>query len=123
MSWFITVLKKYAVFSGRARRKEYWMYVLFYIIFLIVATILDNVLHTTIGNLPYGWIYSLYALALLIPTLAVAVRRLHDIGKSGWWLLIGLVPFIGGIWLLVLYVRDSQPGDNAYGPNPKGIAA
>ena len=89
----------------------------------MVAMVLDRVLKTTIGNLGYGWIYSLYALAIIIPSLAVALRRLHDIGKSGWWILIALVPLIGAIWLLVLYVRDSQPGENQYGPNPKGVAA
>jgi uncharacterized membrane protein YhaH (DUF805 family) len=122
MSWYIAVLKKYAVFSGRARRKEYWMFVLFNLIFLAVATILDSVLKTNFERLPYGWIYTVYALAVVIPSLAVAIRRLHDIGKSGWWLLIALVPLIGSIWLLVLYVKDSQPGENQYGPNPKDIA-
>jgi uncharacterized membrane protein YhaH (DUF805 family) len=123
MSWYITVLKKYAVFSGRARRKEYWFFLLFNLIFLAVATILDSVLKLNFARQPYGWIYTLYTLAVLIPSLAVAIRRLHDVGKSGWWLLIALVPLIGAIWLLVLYVRDSQPGENAYGPNPKETTA
>jgi uncharacterized membrane protein YhaH (DUF805 family) len=123
MSWYITVLKKYAVFSGRARRKEYWMFLLFNLIFLAVAMAIDSLLKTNFEGMPYGWIYTLYALAVVIPSLAVAIRRLHDTGKSGWWYLIALVPLIGGIWLLVLFVRDSQPGDNAYGPNPKGVAA
>jgi uncharacterized membrane protein YhaH (DUF805 family) len=121
VSWYIAVLKKYAVFSGRARRKEYWMFVLFNLIFLAVATALDTVLKTNFEGLPYGWIYTVYALAILIPGLAVVIRRLHDIGKSGWWYLIALVPLIGGIWLLVLLVKDSQSGDNQYGPNPKGV--
>lgn len=119
MKWYLAVLKKYAVFSGRARRKEYWMFVLFNIIFSIVAVILDNVLGTAIENLGYGVIYILYGLAVLLPALAVTVRRLHDSGKSGWWIFISFVPFIGAIWLLVLLVMDSQSGKNQYGPNPK----
>lgn len=119
MNWYLTVLKKYAVFSGRARRKEYWMFVLFNIIFTIVAVILDNVLGTAIENVGYGLFYIVYGLAVIIPALAVTVRRLHDSGKSGWWIFISLVPIIGGIWLLVLLVMDSQAGTNQYGPNPK----
>lgn len=119
MNWYTSVLKKYAVFSGRARRKEYWMFFLFNVIFLIVALILDNVLGTTISGAGYGLFYFLYALAILLPSLAVGVRRLHDIGKSGWWFFIGLIPIIGGIWLLVLFCIEGTPGKNTYGPNPK----
>jgi uncharacterized membrane protein YhaH (DUF805 family) len=119
MHWYLSVLKQYAVFSGRARRKEYWMFVLFNLIFLIAALILDNVLGTAIENVGYGLFYILYSLAVLIPALAVAVRRLHDIGKSGWWLFISFIPLIGGIWLLVLLATDGQAGENKYGPNPK----
>ncbi|MTI94746.1 MAG: DUF805 domain-containing protein [Firmicutes bacterium] len=119
MSWYIAVLKKYADFNGRARRMEYWMFVLFNVIFAIVAAIIDQLLGT------YMVIYVLYMLAVLIPGLAVFVRRLHDIGKSGWWFFISLVPIIGGIWLLILLLTDSQPGTNEYGANPKetGVAA
>ncbi len=119
MNWYLQVFKKYADFGGRARRKEYWMFALFNMIFLIIATILDNILGTTMGGLPYGLFYAVYALAVLIPGLAVSVRRLHDVGKSGWMLLIALIPIIGGIWLLILFVTDSNFGTNAYGPNPK----
>lgn len=119
MNWYLAVLKKYAVFSGRARRKEYWMFVLFNIIFTIAAVILDNVLGTAIEDLGYGLFYILYGLAVLIPALAVTVRRLHDTGKSGWWIFIAFIPFIGAIWLLVLLVTDSQAGKNQYGTNPK----
>jgi len=119
MNWYLAVLKKYAVFSGRARRKEYWMFVLFNIIFTIVAVILDNVLGTAIEELGYGLFYIVYGLAVIIPALAVTVRRLHDTGKSGWWIFISLIPFIGAIWLIVLLATDSQPGANQYGPNPK----
>jgi len=119
MNWYLTVLKKYAVFSGRARRKEYWMFFLFNMIFLILAAILDNVFGTAIEGIGYGLFYILYGLAVLIPGLAVSVRRLHDVGKSGWMLFIALIPIIGAIWLLVLMVTDSNPGENKYGPNPK----
>ena len=123
MNWYLKVLKQYADFSGRARRKEYWMFALFNFIFLIVALILDNILGTTAGELPYGVFYFLYALVVLIPGLAVAVRRLHDVGKSGWMILIALIPIIGAIWLLVLMVTDGNPGENQYGPNPKEVIA
>ncbi len=119
MNWYIQVLKKYAVFSGRASRKEYWMFVLFNIIFAIVATILDNILGTTMEGVGYGLIYSLYMLAVLIPSIAVTVRRLHDTDRSGWWILIVLIPIIGWIWLLVLMILEGNAGDNKYGPSPK----
>jgi len=119
MNWYLKCLKQYTDFSGRARRKEYWMFTLFNLIFIIVAMILDNVLGLTAGELPYGVFYFLYALAVLIPGLAVAVRRLHDVGKSGWMILIALIPLIGAIWLLVLMLTDSNSGENQYGVNPK----
>jgi uncharacterized membrane protein YhaH (DUF805 family) len=114
MNWYIDAWKNYFTFTGRARRKAYWMFVLFNIIAAIVASIIDNVLGTG------GVIGGLYSLAVLIPGIALGVRRLHDIGKSGWWLLIALVPLIGFIVLIVFACTDSQPGDNEYGPNPKG---
>lgn len=114
MNYYIKALQNYANFSGRARRSEYWFFVLFNVLFSIAAFILDMI--TGIGI-----IGGLYALAMLIPGLAVAVRRLHDIGKSGWMYLIVLIPIVGGIWLLVLLFLDSQPGDNKYGPNPKSV--
>ena len=123
MNWYLAVVKNYAGFSGRARRKEYWMFALFNMIFIIVAMILDNILGLTVGELPYGVFYFLYALAVLIPGLAVSVRRLHDVGKSGWMILIALIPIVGAIWLLVLMVTDSNPGENQYGANPKEIVA
>ena len=119
MSWYIKVLKAYAVFTGRARRKEYWMFVLFNIIFAIVAIILDNILGTAMEGVGYGLIYALYMLAVLIPSLAVAVRRLHDTGRSGWMILIALIPFVGAIWLLVLLVLEGNAGENKFGPSPK----
>ena len=118
MNWYFQVLKKYAVFSGRARRKEYWMFVLFNIIFTIVASILDAVLLPTVMG-GFGPLYCLYALAVLVPSLAVSVRRLHDVGKSAWFFLVALIPIVGGIWLLVVTCGDSTPGENQYGANPK----
>ncbi len=117
MNWYLEVLKKYAVFSGRARRKEYWMFILFNIIFSIVAGIIDHII-----GMDFGLLGTLYGLAVLLPSIAVSVRRLHDIGKSGWMLLIIFIPIIGSIWLLVLATFDSEPGDNRFGSNPKGIA-
>jgi len=118
MNWYLAVLKKYAVFSGRARRKEYWMFVLFNAIFAIVASVLDSVLFGTAIE-GYGPLYAIYGLAVLVPGWAVSVRRLHDVGKSGWFMFIVLIPIIGAIWILILDCRDSQPGENQYGPNPK----
>lgn len=113
--------QKYATFTGRARRSEYWFFVLFSVIVYVVATILDSVLGLTFGDLSYGVLYCLSALALLLPSLAVVIRRLHDIGRSGWWILIALVPFIGGLVLLVFACLDSQPQANKYGPSPKYV--
>ena len=119
MKWYLKVFKQYVDFSGRARRTEYWMFVLFNIIFAIAAMILDNVLGTAMQGIGYGPIYGLYVLALLIPGLAVSVRRLHDVGKSGWMFLIVLIPLVGAIWLLVLFCKDGQQGNNKWGQNPK----
>lgn len=125
MNWYLKALKQYADFNGRARRKEYWLFVLFNYIFLIVAIILDHILGITFDSylgIGYGPLSVLYRLALLIPGLAVTVRRLHDVGKSGWMILIALIPLIGPIWLLFLIVTDSQPGTNKWGQNPKETA-
>jgi uncharacterized membrane protein YhaH (DUF805 family) len=121
MNWWLTCMKKYVDFSGRARRKEYWMFYLFNMIFAIAAVILYTILGIASEDLAFGVrvLYGLFAFATLLPTLSATVRRLHDVGKSGWWVLISLIPLIGTIWLLVLIVTDSQPGDNQYGPNPK----
>ena len=132
MKWYIKVLNNYANFNGRARRSEFWFFVLFNIIISIVALILDNVIGTTISlhdnaygaiPMPYGYIYILYVLAVFIPGLAVTVRRLHDVGKSGWMYFIVLIPIIGAIWLLVLFFADSQVGSNKWGENPKEIVS
>ena len=119
MNWYLAVLKKYAVFTGRARRKEYWMFILFYTIFGLVVGIIDNVAGLRLGPTPYGIISTIYSLAMFLPALAVLVRRLHDIGKSGWWMLISLIPLAGAIWLLVLVCLQGNSGTNKYGQDPK----
>ena len=115
-----TVFSKYATFSGRARRREFWWWYLFVTIVYVVASIIDRAAGLTYGDLTYGggWLSSIAGLALLLPNLAVGVRRLHDTGRTGWWLLIGLVPFIGIIVLLYFFIFDSE-NDNQYGPYPK----
>jgi uncharacterized membrane protein YhaH (DUF805 family) len=116
MEWYVKVMKNYAEFNGRARRKEYWMFVLINTIISIILSIIESILH--ISNV----ISLLYSLAIMIPSLAVGARRLHDTGKSGWWQLIGLIPIIGAIILIVFMATDSSEGDNQYGPNPKTAA-
>jgi uncharacterized membrane protein YhaH (DUF805 family) len=119
MSWYLEVLKKYAVFSGRARRKEYWMFFLINLIISVVLIAIDSLIGTFSPQARVGLLQSIYSLAVLIPSLAVTVRRLHDTGRTGWWILIGLIPVIGGIVLLIFMLLDSEPGSNEYGPNPK----
>tara|TARA_R110002049_G_scaffold65035_1_gene170987 strand:+ start:126680 stop:127042 length:363 start_codon:yes stop_codon:yes gene_type:complete len=108
MNWYLKVLKQYADFNGRARRKEYWMFTLFNLIIIygssIIAIAIDTPLLSIVG--------SIYSLAVLIPSLAVGVRRMHDVGKSGWYLLIP-------IYSLILACTDSEAGTNKWGPNPK----
>ncbi|MFE0579254.1 MULTISPECIES: DUF805 domain-containing protein [unclassified Streptomyces] len=117
MNYYLDVLKKYADFSGRARRQEYWMFFLFQLAALIIVSILDAVLGTS------PWLYMLYALGTLLPNLGVTVRRLHDTGKSGWWVLISFVPLVGFIWLIVLLATAGQQQPNEYGQDPKVLAA
>lgn len=123
MDWYLGVLKKYADFNGRARRKEYWMFFLFNMIFAIIAMVLDNILGVSFGETGIGPIYLLYFLAILIPSLAVVVRRLHDTGKSGWFILLGFIPLVGGIILLVFMILEGNAGPNQYGPDPKEVNA
>ena len=129
-------LRKYATFSGRARRKEYWLWFLFYLVGAIVVMYLDTALGlapepqtvsefgdgtAAVGVSFQGGILTwIFIAAMFIPNLAVGIRRLHDTGKSGWWLLIGLVPLIGAIVLIVFFVQSGTPGPNEYGPDPKG---
>lgn len=114
MDYYVGVLKKYAVFEGRATRSEYWYFVLFNLLISIAIGIVEGALFK--GSALLG---NLYSLALLVPSLAVGARRLHDIGKSGWWMLIALIPIVGWIMLIVWYATDTQLASNEYGPNPK----
>ena len=114
MNEYLSVLKNYAKFDGRARRREYWMFTLVNVAVYFVLNILATQVSAYIGFVAIA-----YMLGILVPSIAVAIRRMHDIGKSGWWVLIALVPLIGGIWFLVLSVTAGQSGSNAYGADPK----
>ncbi len=136
-----SITDRYAQFSGRASRSEFWYFILFNFIVSIILSVLDNVLGTnytyevvavtpviadtgvasTAMTQTIGYLSTLYGLALIIPGISVSVRRLHDIGKSGWWLFISLIPIIGLFVLLFFYVKDSQEGRNEYGENPKEV--
>ncbi|WP_339723190.1 DUF805 domain-containing protein [uncultured Paraglaciecola sp.] len=111
MDYFIGPLKKYAEFTGRTRRKEYWMFFLIYTILIILLSVVDAVLGA-------GFLSLLFSLAMLVPSISIAARRLHDTGRSGWWQLISFIPLIGIIILIVFLVQDSHD-DNEYGANPK----
>ena len=124
MEWYLKVMRdNYANFSGRARRREYWMYVLVQSIIMIGLMILDSILGLDFElqgiSLGYGYLYSIGGIVHFIPSLAVLVRRLHDVGKSGWFYFIGLIPLIGAIWLLILFCTEGQKQDNKWGPDPK----
>ena len=113
MEWYLKVVRdNYANFNGRASRQEYWMFFLFNMIFAIIIMGIDIILGL-------GFLNIIYSLVVMIPGIAVGIRRLHDIGKSGWMVLIVLIPCIGAFWLIYLMVQDSSPLDNEYGPSPK----
>lgn len=133
MDWMLLPLKRYAKFEGRARPKEYWMYALFLLICYIVLNVVEGVLGLGMSNqwaYRQGWmmgagayhsagpLVGLFWLGTLVPSLAVGVRRLHDTDRSGWWLLIGLIPFVGWIVLLVFLVSSGTRGPNRFGPDP-----
>ena len=120
MEWATLPLKRYAEFTGRSRRKEYWMFTLLAIGIYIVASIVDRIagMNGMIAG-RYGPVTALVALGLLVPTLAVSIRRLHDSDRSGWWLLLGLVPMVGEIIVLVFMVLGGTPGANRFGADPK----
>lgn len=132
MEWYLKVVRdNYANFNGRARRKEFWMFVLFNFIFSSILSVIDNMLGFTFASEPVpgaewasavqsGYLSSIYSLAVLIPSIAVGVRRLHDIGKSGWNLLWSLVCCVGWIYLIYLYIQEGEKGQNEYGADPKG---
>ncbi|WP_444998280.1 DUF805 domain-containing protein [Aliikangiella sp. IMCC44359] len=111
MKYFLGALKKFADFNGRARRKEYWMFVLFYLIIYIALNIIDSLLGTMFISL-------IFILVMLIPSISIATRRLHDTSRSGWWQLLSLIPIVGGIVLIVFLAQDSH-AENSFGPNPK----
>jgi uncharacterized membrane protein YhaH (DUF805 family) len=134
MNWYITVLTRYADFTGRARRAEYWMFTLFSVIVSIVLAAADALVFgtgsfTSLGGgfsasyTSIGVLSTVYALAVLLPTLGVTARRLHDTDRSGWWMLLGFVPIVGGIVLLVLLALDGTRGPNGHGSDPKGVPA
>ena len=120
MSWYLAVLRKYAEFSGRARRREYWLFVLFNIIIAFALGVVDAMLGLLDMEVGIGLLSGLYLLAVLLPSIAVGVRRLHDTGRSGWWFFLNVIPIIGPLVFLVFMVLDSEAGTNQYGPNPKG---
>ena len=111
MEYFTGALKKYADFTGRARRKGYWMFILFYMIFYVLLAVVDSLIGTMLLS-------SLYALAMFIPTISIAARRLHDTGRTGWWQLIAIIPLLGAIILIVFLVQDGHE-ENKFGTNPK----
>ena len=121
VNWFLVALKKYAVFSGRARRKEYWMYMLFYLIIAIVLAIVDSMIMSSEGGI--GILGAIFALGMLLPSIGVTVRRLHDTNRSGWWILISFVPFVGIFILLYFMIKEGDSGDNQYGADPKAAGA
>lgn len=113
------MINNYANFNGRARRKEYWTFVLFQYIVLLLAMLLDSIINGFGNDTPYGYIYLLASLIHLIPYLAVGYRRLHDVGRSGFFLLIVLLPIVGPIWFFILSLTNSDLKENKYGPCPK----
>ncbi|NMR25854.1 DUF805 domain-containing protein [Pseudoalteromonas sp. NEC-BIFX-2020_002] len=112
MEYFMEAMRRYADFDGRIRRKAYWMFALFYLIFYIVCAVIDGVLGTM-------WITTIFSLAMIVPCISAGARRLHDTNRSGWWQLISFIPLIGAIVLIVFCVQDSQDGENDFGANPK----
>ena len=117
MNWFVTVLKRYGVLRGRAGRPEYWYFVLIYLLCLVGLLVLDTIVGTASAD-GLGVFSGLFSLGVLVPSLAVGVRRLHDIDRTGWWLLMSLVPLIGGIVLLVFACQRGTQGPNRYGDGP-----
>lgn len=123
MHYYFDVWKKYAVFEGRTARKPFWMFALWNFIVEVVLFIVFAAIMASTKSHAAIVIFWVYGLAVLLPGLGLSVRRLHDTNRTGWWLLIDVVPLVGPIVLLVFFVMDSTPGDNKYGPNPKGVSA
>lgn len=119
MEWYLKCFKQYVDFSGRARRKEYWMFTLFNLIIAVVLGFIDGILGWTSTEIGLGVLGGIYSLAVLLPGLAVGVRRLHDIGKSGWNYLLAFIPLVGAIILIVWFCKEGENGSNTWGINPK----
>jgi len=126
MHWYLTALKKYATLDGRARRSEYWMFILFDVLFSFLSFVIGAVIGNTLSGsgelsgLGFG-LFLFYLAVTLMPKLSVTVRRFHDTGRSGLWLLVGLIPVIGAIITLVLMLQPGNQGENQYGPDPKTV--
>lgn len=128
--WYLKVVRNYAYFGGRARRSEYWYFTLVNILISFGIQITGGIVGAILRPIGLGsisvvfaGIAALYTLALFVPSIAVGVRRLHDTGRSGWWLLIGLIPVVGFIVLIVFFAMDSVPGSNRWGPSPKEVVS
>lgn len=121
MHWYFDVLRKYAVFEGRARRKEYWIFALISTIVVIFLSVIDEMAGWTVWD--EGLLSFLYGVAVIVPSIAVTVRRLHDTDRSGWWCLIALIPLVGAIIVLVFMIQDGTAGDNRFGSSPKAETA
>ena len=121
MKWFNIAMKKYLDFEGRARRQEYWMFTLFNWLYSIALTAIAFFLLGLTGSEVFFGLPVLYSLAIFIPSISITFRRLHDINKSAAWILLCLIPLIGALWLLILFVIEGDHGENQYGPDPKAI--
>ena len=125
MNWYLIVLRKYAVFSARTGRKEYGYFLLFHLIIIFGLALTGRALHERFGataRASLATTIGIYMLAEFVPQITESVRRLHDIGRSGWWFLINLIPVLGACWLLILMALNGTPGENKYGPKPKVAA-
>jgi uncharacterized membrane protein YhaH (DUF805 family) len=118
MDWYMAVLRQYANFTGRSRRKEYWFFALFNLIIAFVLAAIDYKSGLYSAGSSFGLLSGLYSLAVLLPSLGVSIRRLHDTDRTGWWLVIGLVPLLGFIVLLIFFVSPGTQGVNRYGADP-----
>jgi uncharacterized membrane protein YhaH (DUF805 family) len=120
MQWFIKVIKNFS-FRGRARRKEYWMFTLFVVVIAIVLEFADTALGTYLGSPDLGLLTLSFFVLIAVQAIAVSVRRLHDTGRTAWWLLIQFVPYLGTIVWLVFAILPGQDGENRFGPDPKQV--
>ena len=121
MDWYLQALGKYATFTGRARRKEFWFFQLFVLLIGLVLSLADRMLGLFSDDMGFGLLGAVFSLAMFLPNLAVSVRRLHDTDRSGWWLLLCFLPIIGIIVLIVFFVLDGTRGTNRFGEDPKGV--